>query len=677
MRHRGIIPAAALVAILLAASVIVMTGGAAASGAKPSGDYVQGEVIVKFKDAFSVAAKARLLSSDALAVVHENADLGFQVVKLPAGASVPDTVARFAADPSVEYAEPNYIDHVSMTPNDPQFTNQWNMQDYTMGGIDAQHAWDLEQGDPSVVVAVVDTGVAYENYGSYAQAPDLAGTNFVLPHDSADGDGHPNDVDGHGTHVTGTIAQTTNNGIGCAGVAHGCSVMPVRCLGPGAGTHAMMADAFTWAADNGAKVINYSGGGLDSTTKRDACKYAYEHGVTICASSGNDSSSTIQYPAAYDEYCIAVGATDRNKNQAYYSNYGAQQDVVAPGGDTTSSEFNGVIQQTYVTEGSPSSGFALHGWMGTSMACPHVAATAALFISKTGISDPDKVRDQLQRTAHDLGTVGRDDSFGYGLIDAYAALTVPFLDALSPASRGVGMGDFTLTVDGANFTATSVVRWNGADRDTTYVSDKQLTAQVLASDVEDVGTADVTVFDSVSSGTSEPRTFNINPKPAISSISPNSGCCGDTITVNGSNFGSTRGTSYVSFGTKKDTSYTSWTSTQIKVKVPSGCYWTRDVKVTTADGTSNTKTFKVKPHIKAISPTSGKVGAYITIGGTGFGSSKSTSSVKFGTKLAYTSSTSWTDVKVKAKVPILSKGKTTITVTTRGGTSNSYTFTVK
>jgi len=137
------------------------------------------------------------------------------------------------------------------------------------------------------------------------------------------------------------------------------------------------------------------------------------------------------------------------------------------------------------------------------------------------------------------------------------------------------------------------------------------------------------------------------------------------------------GTSYVSFGSKKATSYTSWTNTQIKVKVPSGCYWTRDIKVTTWAGTSNTKTFKVKPHISAISPTSGSVGAYITVGGTGFGSSKSTSSVKFGTKLAYTSSTSWSNVKVKAKVPTLSKGKTTITVTTRGGTSNSYTFTVK
>jgi len=165
--------------------------------------------------------------------------------------------------------------------------------------------------------------------------------------------------------------------------------------------------------------------------------------------------------------------------------------------------------------------------------------------------------------------------------------------------------------------------------------------------------------------------------PFIESTSPDTGPYGELVTISGSNFGSTRGTSYVSFGTKKATSYTSWTSTKIKVKVPSGCYWTREVSVTTWAGTSNAKTFKVKPHISAISPTSGSVGAYITVGGTGFGSSKSTSSVKFGTKLAYTSSTSWTNVKVKAKVPTLSKGKTYITVTTRGGTSNKYTFTVK
>jgi len=133
----------------------------------------------------------------------------------------------------------------------------------------------------------------------------------------------------------------------------------------------------------------------------------------------------------------------------------------------------------------------------------------------------------------------------------------------------------------------------------------------------------------------------------------------------------------VRIGRTKATSYVSWRNTRIIVNVPSGCYWTRDVTVTTGGGTSNAKTLKVVPHITAISPTSASVGAYITIGGTGFGSSKSTSSVQFGTKLAYSSSTSWTNVKVKAKVPTLSKGKTTITVTTRGGTSNSYTFTVK
>ena len=165
--------------------------------------------------------------------------------------------------------------------------------------------------------------------------------------------------------------------------------------------------------------------------------------------------------------------------------------------------------------------------------------------------------------------------------------------------------------------------------------------------------------------------------PFIESTSPDTGPYGELVTITGSNFGSTRGTSYVSFGSKKATSYTSWTNTQVKVKVPSGCYWTKEVSVTTWAGTSNTKTFKVKPHISAISPTSGSVGAYITVGGTGFGSSKSTSSVKFGTKLAYSSSSSWTNVKVKAKVPTLSKGKTYITVTTRGGTSNKYTFTVK
>ena len=433
-------------------------------GAADSAEYVPGELNVKFKESVSTHQKMKLFATDNLSVVYESVPLRLKTVKIPAGASVLEVAKKLAANPMVEYAEPNYIDHINMTPNDPLYPNQWNMHGFSEGGIDAQTAWDTTEGDPNLVVAVVDTGVAFENYGSYSQAPDLANTSFVFPRNVVAGDDHPDDNVGHGTHVTGTIAQSTNNGIGVAGVAHGCKIMPVRVADAGGSiSHANMAAGFAWAVDHGAKVINYSAGGSASQTKLDGCKYAYDHSVTICASAGNSATynDTNGYPANYDQYCICVGATNHSKGLAYYSDYGSHQKVVAPGGDTSSSAADGILQQTYNTESDPSSGFGYVDWMGTSMACPHVSATAALFISKSGISDPDAVREQLERTAHDLGTAGRDDYFGYGLIDAYSALTVPFISGITPASAAIGE---VVTIKGTSFGSSrgsSAVRFNG------------------------------------------------------------------------------------------------------------------------------------------------------------------------------------------------------------------------
>ncbi|MHB8895612.1 MAG: S8 family serine peptidase [Candidatus Geothermincolia bacterium] len=453
---------------------------ASAGGPKIAGEYVPGELVVKFKDGVPNSTKDKVLASDKLSVLSQSPRLKFKVVKVPVGSTVPEMVSRLSADPSVEYAEPNYVDHIAMTPNDPLYPDQWHMQGFASGGIDATAAWDTEEGSPGVIVAVVDTGVAFENYDAYQQAPDLAGTTFVSPHDSVDGDTHPVDHSGHGTHVTGTVAQTTNNALGTAGAAHGCAIMPIRCLGPGGGSHAQMADAFAWAADHGAKVINYSASGSDSQTKRDGCKYAYEAGVTICAASGNQTGA-IQYPAAYSEYCIAVGATARNKTLAFYSNFGPQQCVVGPGGDIRTTSADGVLQQTYVTAEDPSSGFSYQGWQGTSMACPHVSAAAALFISHTGVSNPDAVKMQLELTAHDLGGAGRDDYFGYGLVDANRALVpaVPLIDHVAP---GTGPWGTSVTVTGAGFgdtRGTSTVTFNGMPAtEYTSWSDSQVVAVV-------------------------------------------------------------------------------------------------------------------------------------------------------------------------------------------------------
>ena len=482
-------------------------------------EFVPGEIIVKFKETASASRIKELVLQQKSDVLYTNSSLGFKRVKIPEGRSVSEMVETFQKNPLVEYSEPNYIDQLQATVDDPYFPYQWHLDNPVSGSIHMGQAWDLETGKPDVIVAVVDTGVAYENYGGYTQAPDLAQTKFVFPHDSVDGDGHPNDTNGHGTHVTGTIAQSTNNGIGVAGVAYGCSIMPIRSLGTGGGTHAQFADAFTWAADYGAKVINYSGGGPDSVTKENACEYAYERGVTICAASGNENGA-VEYPAAYDQYCIAVGATRFDETRSDYSNYGPQLDVVAPGGDANVDQNgdgypDGVLQQTYTATDNPASGFSYQFWQGTSMATPHVSGVAALYISITGISNPDAVRNQLQTTAHDLGAPGRDNYFGYGLIDAYRVLPsnpIPTTTTLSPTSKTAGDAAFTLTVNGTNFVnGLSKVRWNGTDRTTTYVSTTQLTAAITTADIAPAGAASVTVFNPApGGGTSNAQTFTVN-----------------------------------------------------------------------------------------------------------------------------------------------------------------------
>jgi serine protease len=269
-------------------------------------------------------------------------------------------VELYRRDPYVEYAEPNYIARALFTPNDQYFPLQWNLDNQN---LQMQSAWDITKGSSGVVVAVVDTGVAYENYTQsslfggtkqYFKAPDLANTTFVAGYDYVNRDTHPNDDEGHGTHVAGTIAQSTNNAIGVAGIAHNTSIMPVKVLAAdGSGTYANVSSGIRWAADNGAKVINLSlGGSSGSSTLLNALQYAYNKGVTIVCAAGNDGASSLSYPAAYDQYCIAVGATRLDQQRAWYSNYGNSLDVVAPGGDNGvdqngDSYADGILQQTF------------------------------------------------------------------------------------------------------------------------------------------------------------------------------------------------------------------------------------------------------------------------------------------------------------------------------------------
>ncbi len=390
--------------------------------------YSAGEFLVKFHPGVPERVVRQVNQQHGVSVLEVSPRGKFLRLRVPRAKTVEQMVAIYSKNPHVEYAEPNYLLHAAFTPNDPFYSYQWHLDNGRYGGIGMEAAWDLEPtgGNSNVIVAVVDTGVAYEDYGSYKQAPDLAQTSFKQGYDFINNDSHPNDDNGHGTHVTGTVAQSANNSLGVAGVAFGTSIMPVKVLDQnGSGSTSAVAKGIYFAADNGAHVINLSlGSTFGSTTLKNACSYAYQKGVTLVCAAGNNNSSRSFYPAAYNDYCIAVGATRYDETRAYYSNYGSYLDLVAPGGDVRVDQNgdgygDGVFQQTF-SSGNPTD-FGYWFYQGTSMASPHVAGVAALLIA-SGVTGPNNIREALESTAKDLGAAGWDQYYGWGRVDAEAAL---------------------------------------------------------------------------------------------------------------------------------------------------------------------------------------------------------------------------------------------------------------
>jgi serine protease len=437
---------------LAAAAALALAAAPTASAAH----FVPGRVIVGYKFGLSHGQRASVAKA-ARVVGGGRLPEGARIVRTRPGETVAQAIKRLRKDPRVRYAVPNYVAHATgFVPNDPgvggaatDWTQlQWNF----VGpyGVDAPDAWqqaisDGVDGGRGVTVAVLDTGVAYENYKRFRRDPDLYATRFVHPYDFVDHDKHANDENGHGTHVTGTIAQKTNNDIGLTGLAYGVNIMPVRVLDAhGEGDAGAIARAIRYAAREHAQVINMSLEFDSSITASQipdivsAIRYAHSKGVVVVGAAGNAAESAVAYPARTN-YVISVGGTTEHGCQADYSNSGSGLDVVAPGGGDDApldgdpldiqnchpdERGRDIYQVTFTrdvrTFGIPSN------YEGTSMACPHVSAIAALIIASgilgTHHPSPQAVENRIKQTATDLGPPGVDHRYGYGLVNAYAAI---------------------------------------------------------------------------------------------------------------------------------------------------------------------------------------------------------------------------------------------------------------
>jgi serine protease len=327
------------------------------------------------------------------------------------------------ADAGTDDVDVNRPGAPRFTPNDPMYRLQWHLD-----AINVPEGWMHTRGS-GAVIAVIDTGVAYKdmrwkNINAKA-VPDLAGIEFVGGKTFVN-NALPDGLDdhAHGTHVTGTIAQATHNGVGVAGIAHHAKIMPLKVLGGnGGGSVADIANAIRYAADEGAHVINMSlGGPLPSRVMGKAVEYAHNKGVTVVCAAGNSAQSKIGYPAAYDG-AVAVAATDSEGKRSFYSNWGKQLDVSAPGGDTRSDKNgdghpDGVLQNTIAIQDPSRNDYMW--FQGTSMASPHVAGVAGLIVSQ-GVTNPKEVERILKKTAVHPNNKEWDDQYGAGIIDAEAA----------------------------------------------------------------------------------------------------------------------------------------------------------------------------------------------------------------------------------------------------------------
>jgi serine protease len=457
---------AALIGLL--ACLVLPAGQAAAATFKPH------VVVVGFAGGSPAVARAAVLRAGGLA---PGVPARTSTVRLAPGVSVRSALARLRGRPGVLWAMPDYIAHIAqapspvlapLIPNDPGRAGvpggwqqtQWNF----VGpfGVNAPAAWanlvaDGHPGGNGVIVAVLDTGVAYADHGRFRRSPDFSSRQFVRGYDFVDDTTHPDDHNGHGTHIAGTIAEQTGNGYGLTGLAYGARIMPVRVLDAhGDGDATAIASGVVFAVRHHAAVINMSFEFSSDVTAASipeltgAIAYAHQRGVLVVGAAGNEGTPQVAYPARA-RYVLSVGATTEHGCLSDFSNDGRGLGIVAPGGGADASTLpddpnckpqeptgRNIYQETFLGSSARVFGFP-SGYEGTSMAAPHVSATAALVIASGVLGphpSPDAITARLERTARPLGPPGDIGHYGAGLLDAAAATAPGGPLAIAPAPAG-------------------------------------------------------------------------------------------------------------------------------------------------------------------------------------------------------------------------------------------------
>lgn len=351
--------------------------------------FTTGQILVKFQPGTSAERIRETHRENETFVEGEIEDLGVQVVNVPRGRER-DKIAAYTRNPNVEFAELDYVAEALNIPNDFYFNNQWGMDNLNDTDVDAPEAWDKTTGNSTIKIAILDTGIDQDH-------EDFAGK--ITANVNFSSSGTVDDRYGHGTHVAGIAAAATNNSLGVAGIGYESSLMNVKVLNDGAwGNYSWIAKGITWAADNGAKVINLSlGGNQPSKTLQKAVDYAWSRGVVLACAAGNTPDTSFTYPAAY-ENCLAVAATDETDSKAWFSSYGNWVDVAAPGVNIFSTFPNApytIGKNLNYDYGS-----------GTSMSTPHVSGIAALVWATSLGTSNQAVRDRIEQTADAIPGTG-------------------------------------------------------------------------------------------------------------------------------------------------------------------------------------------------------------------------------------------------------------------------------